>query len=319
MPARCCVLVLTYNGRKHLELCMPSLMEAAARVPGGCPVIVADNRSTDDSLEWLRREYPQAEIRVASRNDYLFSLNEVAREREEEIVVILNNDMHFDRDFIVAMLPHFDDPGIFAVTARVMDWDGQRQTTGQRVGEIRNAWFYKSWNMEVSAACETLDAGGGCAGFRTRPFNELGGFDPLYRPAYWEDTDLSYRARRRGWKIIYEPASVIYHRVGATLDETEGGRPSVTRLIRRNEVLFAVRNVGGWGFVISFLTLLPVRMVRNALAGNHAMWRGALRALPKIPAALLRRLRDAKGQSDLEFLQQISRPSRAMEVGMRVR
>lgn len=304
MPT-CCVLVLTYNGRQHLESCLPSLMVAAGSVPGSCPVVVVDNGSTDGSIEWLQQHYPRLEVQIAKRNDYLFSLNQVVASRAEDIVVILNNDMHFDEGFISALLPHFGSVDVFAVTARVLDWDGTRVTTGQRLGYKRRLWFYKSWNFNAGSACLTLDAGGGCAAFRREMYVALGGFDPLYRPAYWEDTDLSYRAWRRGWRIVYEPGSVIYHRVGATLDETQGGRPAVTRLIRRNEVIFALRNVGGWGFAVGYMALLPVRMIRNAMMRNHAFWKGAVRALPRIPAALARRAADRHSRSDDEFLAEI--------------
>jgi len=140
---KCCVLILNYNGRAHLEICVPSALHAAARVPGGCPVAVVDNRSTDDSLEWLRQNHPGVETIVAERNNCLFSLNHVVASRAEDFVVILNNDMWFDTEFINAMLPHFKDPMVFAVTAKVLDWDGHQITTGQRVGEIRRFWFYK--------------------------------------------------------------------------------------------------------------------------------------------------------------------------------
>lgn len=162
MPT-CCVLVLTYNGRQHLESCLPSLVVAAGKVPGGCPVVVADNRSTDGSIEWLHRHYPQMDVQIADRNDYLFSLNQVVASRAEDIVVILNNDMHFDEGFISALLPHFSSGDVFAVTARILNWDGNQITTGQRVAEKRHAWFYKSWRLDVQEPCLTLDAcGGGC-------------------------------------------------------------------------------------------------------------------------------------------------------------
>lgn len=301
----CCVLVLTYNGRSHLESCLPSLLRAGRKVPGGCPVVVVDNRSTDETVDWLRRYYPEVEVQIAERNDYLFSLNRVVASRSEDVVVILNNDMHFDENFIPAMLPHFDSADVFAVTARILDWEGKRITTGQRVAEKRHAWFYKSWRLGVQESCLTLDACGGGAAFRRSMYMELGGFDPLYRPGYWEDTDMSYRAWRRGWKIVYEPGSTIYHRISASFSEQMGGASAVTRLIRRNEVIFAVRNVGGWGFVTVYLALLPLRMVRNAIMKNHAFWQGALQALPRIPAALARRATDRYGRSDDDFLQEI--------------
>lgn len=260
-------------------------------------------------MEWLQEHYWNVETTIAKRNNYLFSLNDIVTSRKEDFVVILNNDMRFEENFICAMLPHFKDPDVFAVMARVMDWNGKLLTTGQRIGRIQRFWFYKSWRHDIEHSCLTLDAGGGCAAFRRSMFMELGGFDPLYHPAYCEDTDLSYRAWRRGWRIVYEPGSTIYHRIGATLDETEGGRPSVTRLIRRNEILFALRNVGGWGFAAAFIGLLPIRMARNALAGNHATWQGAFQAIPRFPAALCRRICDQRNRvrNDADFLDAIQR------------
>jgi GT2 family glycosyltransferase len=270
---------------------------------------VVDNRSSDGSVAWLRSHYPDVEVEIAERNDYLFSLNEVVASRKEDVIVILNNDMHFDDDCISTMLPHFDSGEVFAVSAKVLDWDGKRVTAGQRVAEKRRLWFHRTWNLEIAEPCLTLDAGGGCASFRRSMYVELGGFDPLYRPGYWEDTDLSYRAWKKGWKVIYEPRSVIYHRVGATMDETQGGRPAVTRLIRRNEIIFALRSVGGWGFALGFLALLPLRIVRNAIMQNSAFCRGALQALPLIPRALARRVSDRGERNDADFLFEIQQSS----------
>jgi GT2 family glycosyltransferase len=308
MPS-CCLLILNYNGQEHLKDCLPSALDSAAALGRPCPVVVVDNRSTEDDITYIGNNFPSVEVVIAKANDYLFSLNDVVAERTEEIVVILNNDMHFDQQFVAAMLPHFRDPDLFAVTARVFDWEGVRLTTGQRLAEVRNFWFYREWRREAEVPCRSLDAGGGCAAFRRSMFLELGGFNTLYRPAYWEDTDLSYRAWRRGWKVLYEPASIIYHRIGATLDETEGGTPAVTRLIRRNEILFALRNVGNWWFVAGFLFLLPVRMARHAFGGNHEFWCGALQALPRVPHALAQRWlgRKAAIRSDREFLADIRR------------
>lgn len=304
----CSVIVLTYNGRRHLEVSVPSVLSAAARVAGGCPVVVVDNRSDDDSVAWLKEKYPQVEAVIADRNDCLFSLNRIAALRTEEIIVILNNDMRFDEAFIAMMLPHFQDPEVFAVTAKVYDWDGVRNTTGQVTGQLRNFWFYKQWNKELEQPSFTLYAGGGCAAFRRSMFLELNGFDLLYRPAYCEDVDLSYRAWRRGWKVIYEPRSVIYHKVGATLDEIHG-RSKMTRLIRRNEILFTIKNCGDIKFLLMYLLLLPFRAFKSFFMGNQPLTYGFFSALPKIPLALLRRLRETGKQlvSDQQFLEIIEK------------
>lgn len=302
----CSVIILTYNGRRHLEISVPSAFSAAARVAGGCPVVVVDNQSNDDSVAWLREKYPQAEVVISERNDCLFSLNSVMASRAEDIVVILNNDMRFDEEFIASMLPYFENPAVFAVAAKVYDWEGIRNTTGQATGRLRNFWFYKRWNQAIEQPLLTLYAGGGCAAFRRSMFLELKGFDPLYRPAYAEDMDLSYRAWKRGWKVIYEPRAVIYHQVGVTLNEIHG-QAGVSRLIQRNEILFTVKNCGGAKFLFIYLLLLLWRALKGFFAGNKPLTYGFFAALPKIPLALLRRFqeKDKGSVSDRQFLEMI--------------
>ena len=309
----CSVLILNYNGRRHLEQCLPSLVVAAGKLAGECPIVVVDNRSTDDSMAWLREHYSNVETVIAKRNDYLFTLNDVVASRKEDFVVILNNDMRFDENFIRAMLPHFNDPDVFAVTARVMDWDGKQVTTGQRIGRIQRFWFYKSWRFEMDHPCLTLDAGGGYAAFRRKMFVDLGGFDELYRPGYYEDTDLSFRAWQRGWKVIYEPGSIVFHKESASMLERFGSRGQA-RLVCRNHLLFTAKNVGGWGFLLGFLLLLPIRAIRPLFRGDMLPLQAFLAALPRLPSAIYARLRERRhGRFSNEFLRNFAQDARPLD------
>jgi N-acetylglucosaminyl-diphospho-decaprenol L-rhamnosyltransferase len=289
----CAIVVLNWNGIAHLELLLPTLREAVARHGGGVPIVIVDNRSTKGDVEWVRATYPDVDVVVAERNDYLFSLNPVVAGRPEEVVVILNNDMRVDAGFLAPLLAHFADPSLFAATARVLDWEGQRQTTGQRRMAVRNCWYYQWWDLDVARPVYTLDAGGGCAAFRRSYFAALGGFDPLYRPAYFEDVDLSYRAWMRGWRTVFEPRSVIYHREGATLPDASREDRQRT-LLARNQALFTLKNVGGWAFLAGYMALLPWRLVRGVIAGDPCTSRGLVRAAPRVARALAARWRRPK-------------------------
>jgi GT2 family glycosyltransferase len=286
----CALLVLNWNGVAHLRLLLPSLRAAAARYPGVMRVVVVDNRSTEPDVAIVEREFPEVEVVVAARNDFLFSLNPIVAACPEEIVIILNNDMRVDPDFVAPLVRHFDDPTVFAATANVFDWDGVRRTTGQRRMALRRWWFYKWWDLTVTEPVYTLDAGGGCAAFRRDRFVGLGGFDPLYRPAYYEDVDLSYRAWMRGWRTVFEPASVIYHREAATMRDVTRDAQFRT-LLARNHVLFTIKNIGGWGFLAGFLALAPLRLIASAARGDRATARGLLAAAPRLAAALRARWR----------------------------
>jgi GT2 family glycosyltransferase len=248
-----------------------------------------DNCSTEPDADRVRREFPTVEVIVAEKNDYLFSLNPAVEACTEPVVIILNNDMRVDPDFIAPLVRHFADPNVFAATANVYDWEGRQRTTGQRRMALRRWWFYKWWDLSVNTPVYTLDAGGGSAAFRRDYFVALGGFDTMFRPAYYEDTDLSYRAWMRGWKTVFEPASVIFHRVSATIrDSTKETR--YRTLIARNHVLFTLKNVGGWGFLAGFLCLLPLRVVSSLLRGDPFTARGIVVAIPRLGLAVRGRL-----------------------------
>lgn len=290
------VMVLNWNGVEHLRALLPSLREAVAATPFPVSVVVVDNRSTGPDVEFVREEFPEFEVVVAERNDYLFSLNPVVAGRDEDIVIILNNDMRVDPHFVAPLVEHFESPDVFAATARVMTWDGRTQTTGRRQIQLRRGWLYKQWDMSPGAATYSVEAGGGSSAYRRWMFVELGGFDPVYRPGYYEDLDLSYRAWQRGWTTVFEPRSIIHHRVNASFDvhfdsRSQRRRERFEANLARNHALFTLLNVGGPSFLAWFLVMLPIRIVRNRLSGNGAIARGLMAALPMLPRALRERAR----------------------------
>lgn len=289
-PPSACILVLNYNGKLHLQECLASALVAARRYGGECAVVCVDNRSTDGSRQYVQETFPEVEVVETPANDFLFSLNAVVDERGEEIAIIVNNDMRFDADFVTPLVAHFETPDVFAVGAAILDWSGSTDTVGPRCARVHQCWFYKWWSYDRQLPALTLEACGGAAAYRRRMFVELGGFDPLYRPGYYEDLDLSYRGWARGWTVIYEPRSRAYHRESVSM-LARYGDAGKARLLYRNHLLFTLKNIGGPGFLLGFLLLLPLRALRPALRGDLVPLGGLLRALPALPAALGRRFR----------------------------
>jgi GT2 family glycosyltransferase len=123
----------------------------------------------------------------------------------------------------------------------------------------------------------------GCVTARDRrKLLELGGFDTLFFPLYFEDTDLSWRAWKRGWRCLYEPASVVHHDAGGAL----GRSPSVQALIARNEWLFHWKNVTDHHYLAAHVALLLPRLAAEALRGDAARLRGFAAALRRLPRAI---------------------------------
>lgn len=293
-----CLLVLNYNGIAHLEECLSSLERAASRYGRPCPVVLVDNRSTDDSVAFTQRRFPNVDVIVSPRNDCLFSLNDVVLGRHEEIVIIVNNDMRFDEGFVEPLVEHFANPEVFGVGAAIRDWSGLADTVGPRCARVHQFWFYKWWSYDRQQAALTLEACGGAAAFRRHMFVELGGFDPLFRPGYYEDLDLSYRAWGRGWTVVYEPRSRAYHKESASMLERFGDAAKA-RLLYRNHLLFTIKNIGGPAFLIGFFLCLPYRVLSPLLWGHGVPLGGFLDALPRLPQALRRRLARAASGPDL--------------------
>jgi GT2 family glycosyltransferase len=297
-PHSAALLVLNYNGIQHLQDCLATALAAASEIEGPCPVVLVDNRSTDASVVFTREHFPAVEVIVSPRNDFLFSLNDVVLGRPEDIVIVLNNDMRFAQGFVAPLLAHFADPSVFAVGAGIRNWDDSTDTVGPRCARIRRCWFYKWWSIDRQQTAFTLEACAGAVAYRRAMFIELEGFDPLYRPGYYEDLDLSYRAWARGWKVIYEPASRVYHRISASMTARHG-QIEQDRLFYRNHLLFTAKNVGSASFLLGFLLLLPLRAVRPLIRGDGVPLVGFMRALPALPRAIARRFRAPGPRIDL--------------------
>jgi len=230
-----CLAILNYNGKKHLEHLLPTTSAAANKFSGTCAVVVLDNQSTDDDVAWIGREFSSVQAIVAPKNDFLFSYNWLAQKRSEDILVLLNNDLRVDSNFLAPLIRHFESPDVFSVSARSYDWNGTVVTSGPARLKFENGFY--SWRFDTAhqKTCHTLFTSGGFMAVDRSKFIELGGFNPLFAPAYCEDVDLCFRAWRRGWRCIYEPDSVVWHRHQATWSDHSNG--SLSSLELRNLLL----------------------------------------------------------------------------------
>jgi GT2 family glycosyltransferase len=127
----------------------------------------------------------------------------------------------------------------------------------------------------------------------------LGGFDPLYRPGYFEDMDLSCRAWMRGWTVLYEPRSRSYHKVSVSM-VARFGEQGKLRMLYRNHILFTIKNIGSLPFLLGFMLLLPLRALRPLLRGDAVPLGGFLRSLPLMPTALVARFSSAGRVLEIE-------------------
>jgi GT2 family glycosyltransferase len=294
------ILVLNYNGRALLAECLPTLIEAAARVPVPCAVTVVDNGSTDGSLETLARDWPWVSV-VRESNRGLVSFNHVLAGVDEPIVLLLNNDVKLARDAIAPLLAVFDDhadalfaaPQCWSFDGRT--YEGMRTRVRSRYGLVQGMCRVPGHETWVDRPDLTAAAGPVLAVDR-RKFLALGGYDPVYFPGRIEDLDLGFRGWMAGWTGYYVPGSVAYHRGFATF-EPALGRTGCAHLAARNSLIFAWKNLGGRRLV-AHLAWLPVRLARDLATGRGTFCRAWLAALLRLGRVWSTRRALAVGQGE---------------------
>jgi len=290
------VVIPTWNGRELLEAYLPSVIEATLTDEAN-EVIVVDNASEDGTAEWLAAEHPRVRVLGLERNlGFGGGSNAGFEAARNDIVVLLNNDMRVERDYLEPLVDGFTDEQVFAVTAQIFfsDPNKRREETGLAVGHWVRGRLHLGHmaDEKVSEIFPTFYAGGGSTAYDRRKFLELGGFDSLYAPFYMEDTDLSYQAWKRGWKVLYQPKSRVYHEHRGTIGK-HFPTNYIDRTVHKNHLLFTWKNIHepgrlaahfGWTWASLWVRLVfgssPIRPDSVAL----------LRALRRMPRSLPARL-----------------------------
>lgn len=231
-----CLAVLNYNGKHHLEFLLPSLEAACAQSP--CPAVplVLDNLSPQDDATWVKNRFPGVQCISAPSNDFLFSYNWLLKQLPHDIVVLLNNDLRVSPDFLAPLLRHLESDDVFAASSRSFDWEGTHITSGPARLTYQNGFYDWAFDTTRQETSHTLFCSGGFMAVDRLKFLELEGFNRLFHPAYCEDLDLCFRAWRRGWRCIYEPASTVWHREQGSWSESTAAKPNLLNL--RNSLLF---------------------------------------------------------------------------------
>ena len=245
-PVQATLIIVNYNGRDLLAKSVPAALEAA-RQAGGHPVLVADDASSDGSVEMARAGYPEAEVLALPRGGFGKTSNAAVAAARTEAAVLLNSDAVVSPDFLPPLLEHLRAPDVFAVGCKFVNPDGSlTDTLGNRTsGEWRHGLLHLHHETDparLTQTCPQLYANGAALAFRRDKWEELGGFDHLYRPFYWEDVDLGYRAWGRGWRVLYEPGSTVVHEQGGTIARVHR-TARVELMSAKNALLFSWKNL----------------------------------------------------------------------------
>ena len=247
------VIILNWNGRQHLEQFLPSVVR---HTPRGVRIIVADNGSTDDSVDFLRQTYPDIEI-ICLNHNYGFAkgYNLALEQVEAECFVLLNSDVEVTEGWLeplVATITNSHNVGAVAPKLRSYGYRDKFEYAGAAGGYIdilgypfcrgRILSTVESDNGQYDDKREVFWASGAAFCCRAELFRRLGGFDADFF-AHMEEIDLCWRMQLAGYKVMVEPRSVVYHLGGGTLPNDS---PRKLYLNYRNNLMMLFKCAPTW-------------------------------------------------------------------------
>ena len=297
LPASATVVIPNWNGRDLLEQYLPSVVAALAGNPEN-EIIVVDNASADGSAEFVRRAFPQVNLLSLDRNlGFGGGSNAGFRAAKNDIVVLLNNDMQVSPDFLPPLLEGFRDQRVFAVSCQIFFRDPAklREETGLTQGWWQDGGLKVRHRADSGIAdlFPCFYGGGGSCAFDRRKFLELGGFDELLAPFYLEDTDLGYMAWKRGWTVLYQPRSIVYHQHRGTIGK-RFSEAQIQAVLKKNYLLFCWKNIHDWRLLAAHFFFSYGGALLSVASGDvpgRANLDGWWRAFRELPGAIRSRWR----------------------------
>lgn len=271
------VVIIHWNRRALLEQFLPFLLKSTYP---NLEIIVADNNSTDDSVEFLRSNYPQ--VRVISNDDnygYAGGYNHALKHVNAEYFVLLNNDIQVTPKWIEPVIGAMEqDKTIGACQPKMLDHHNKHKfeyagAAGGYIDQLGYA-FCRGRIFEVleddhgqySDEQTVFWATGACLFVRSDVYRQVNGFDENFF-AHMEEIDLCWRMQLAGYKMKVIPQAQVYHVGGGTLNKQS---PQKTYLNFRNNLIMLTKNLP----VSTLLWLIPVRMTLDLLSSVFFMMNG---------------------------------------------
>jgi len=258
------VIIVNFNGKKHLEKCLESLMKIEY---DKYEVIIVDNNSTDDSIEFVKNNYPSVII-IKLDNNYGFAEpnNIGAKNAKGNFLIFLNNDTVVSPNFVTEMLkPLKKDPQIAICQSLLLKPNSEVDSSGDFLDTLGRAYSSKEKVNEIK---KILSASGASMMVRTESFWDLGGFDKNFFASF-EDVDIGWRAWIWGYKVVVVPNSIVYHDRGQTTQKYSDIKFHGVK----NTFILMLTNFETYNAMSSITKLLFVIFIRKAfgksLTKNH--------------------------------------------------
>lgn len=286
------LVIPTWNAIELLKMSLPPAISAIDNYKPGGEIIVVDNNSTDGTRSFLHSNFSHVKvIKLEKNHGFAGAANRGISESQYPTVVLLNNDMVVDQDFILPLIKPFDDHiDVFGVSAQIHFLD-QEIPRGE-TGKVHFCWDLGSFSFahhhrwDDNLIYPIAFAGGGASAYDRAKVLLLGGFDQqIFNPVYIEDVDLGYRAWKRGWPSLFAPLSVAYHKHRSTSKRlwSEG---TIYSFFLKNLAALVWKNMNDGSYLCRHLlglVVLPHRAFKGfgVQCAFRTFW-GLVRQIPRV-------------------------------------
>ena len=289
------VVVLSWNGLEHLEVCLSSVCAQTYR---DREIILVDNGSTDGTQPWVEERFPEVRVaRLEKNRGVPGGVNYGIAQCRGRFIAILNNDIEVVPEWLgesIRALEQHPEAGFTSSRIRLFYQRDRLDTAGEiyfREGFPAKRGFLYRDGPDFDEPAWVFGACAAAAVYRRELFDAVGHFDEEFQ-ASLEDLDLSFRAQLQGFKCRYVPTAVIYHKVGATLGFGMV-QSSVHLRVHRNLWLLRIKNLPGalWLRYLPRMLVGEAAVLARAAATGHfgVLMRARLQVLQRLKATLKKR------------------------------
>lgn len=283
------IIIPNYNGAELLRKNLPKVLAAVRNYTDmkAVEIIVVDDGSTDESIEVINGLQNQNLKLIRHNKNFGFSttVNDGVRKATGEILVLLNTDVIPEENFLKKIVAHFKNENVFAVG--FMDKSIENDTVvlrGRGIGKWdRGLLMHQKGDVNKT---NTLWVNGGSGAFRSDIWNKLKGFNSLYNPFYWEDIDLSYRALKQGYNLVFDKEIIVTHEHESGSIKSNYSSFEYRKIAHRNALIFVWLNITDFGLMLSHIFWLPYHLVNTLIKEDTAFINGLIEALIKLPVIL---------------------------------